>query len=211
MSAPTGATVRRWGFRALLLVSLVGALLAYGFPFYVHLQGRSLFVLTSGSMAPTYPAGSAVIGEPVTPDQLAVGQVVTFKSGNGKYVTHRINALMDLPMTDEDGDPVVDENGQTVTWRYMQTKGLANDTPDPDLTSVNEVRYLVVEHYDALGSWLLWSRTVIGRIVLFAPPFLLLLLAELWSWRGPRPGGLAERTDPPTPSQRRDDVAHAVV
>ena len=181
--APAGARVRRWGFRALLLASLAGALLAYGFPLYVHLQGRALFVLTSDSMAPTYPAGAAVIGQPVTPGELQVGQVVTFKTANGKYVTHKIHALKDVPMTDEDGRPITDKAGNPVTWRYMQTKGLNNDTPDPDLTSVNEVRYLVVEHYTGLGGWLLWSRSLVGRIVLFAPPFLLLLFAEVWSWR----------------------------
>lgn len=210
MGAPTGARMRRWGFRALLLASLVGALLAYGFPFFVHLQGRALFVLTSGSMAPVYPAGSAVVGQPITPEQLRVGQTVTFKNSNGDYVTHEIVAFKNIAMTDEDGQPLLDEAGHKITWRYMQTKGAANDTADADLTSVNEVRYLVVDSYPQLGGWLLWSRTLVGRLVLFAPPFLLLLAAEVWSWRSIRPA--QEPEEPPSSrTKRHDDVAHAVV
>lgn len=211
MGAPTGARVRRWGFRALLLASLVGALLAYGFPFYVHLQGRALFVLTSGSMAPLYPAGAAVVGQPITPDGLRVGQTVTFKNSSGDYVTHEIVAFKDIAMTDEDGQPLLDQGGEKITWRYMQTKGVANDTPDADLTSVNEVRYLVVDSYNQLGGWLLWSRTMVGRLVLFAPPFLLLLAAEVWSWRPKRPTSDSSPGPARSPSQRHDDVASAVV
>ena len=130
-------------------------------------------------MGETYPAGSAVVAEEVTPDQLRVGQIITFRETlERKYVTHRIVALKTLPRTKDDGTPVLDASGAKITDHYVQTKGDGNLTPDPNLTPVEQVRYLVVEGYPGLGSWLIWSRTLTGKIMLFAPPFILLLIAE---------------------------------
>jgi signal peptidase len=210
MRAPARGAVKRWAFRALLLTSLAGAVLAYCGPLFFELRGQTLFVLTSGSMGETYPAGSAVVAEAVTPDQLRVDQVITFKETlQGRYVTHRIVALTTLPRTADDGTPVRDASGDPITDHYVQTQGDGNLTPDPNLTPVQQVRYLVVEGYPELGSWLLWSRTLTGKVVLFAPPFVLLLLAEMWSWRT----GRTRREDgerPPRRILRHKDVAPSV-
>ncbi|MDH4159994.1 MAG: signal peptidase I [Actinomycetota bacterium] len=209
MKAPTRGTARRWGFRGLLLLSLVGAVLAYAGPLVFELRGQTLLVLTSGSMDPKYPAGSAVVAEPVTPDQLRVGQVITFKETveGSKYVTHRIVGLKTLPKTDLDGTPLLDDKGAEIPAYYVQTQGDGNLTPDPNLTPVQQVRFLVVDGYPGLGSWLLWSRTLTGKLLLFAPPFLLLLLAEVWSWRPGRKAAGRQDEGRLTPSQRHDDVA----
>jgi hypothetical protein len=216
MSVPVGGSVRRWAFRGLLLLSLTGALLAYGGPLLFQLRGQTLLVLTSGSMAPRYPAGTAVVAEPVTPDQLRVGQIVTFKhlgdNGSYTYVTHQIKSLRALQDTDQQGNPLVDASGNKVVSYYVQTIGTANHgVPDPNLTPVEQVRYLVVDGYPEVGYWLTWSRSLTGRFVLFAPAFLLLLAAEMWSWRRTRPpvGGAAP--EPRRSGQRHDDVAGALV
>lgn len=212
MKAPAKGRGKRWAFRALMLASLAGAILAYCGPLFFEIRGQTLFVLTGGSMGQTYPAGSAVVAEQVTPDQLRVDQVITFKETlEGKYVTHRIVGLKTLPRTEDDGTPVRDASGAKITDHYVQTQGDGNLTPDPNLTPVEQVRYLVVEGYPELGSWLLWSRTLTGKIVLFAPPFVLLLLAEMWSWR---PARKSPGTGTPTAGRRtlrHKDVAPAVV
>ena len=98
MTAPTRGAVKRWGFRLLLLASLTGAVLAYGAPLYFQARGEALFVLTGGSMGDTYPAGSAVVAEPVTPDQLRVDQVITFKETLRGQVRHpQDRRLQDTP------------------------------------------------------------------------------------------------------------------
>ena len=72
-------------------------------------QGYRVYAVRTGSMAPTYPAGSVVIDAPVAGQALAVGDVVTFRTAGG-LVTHRLH-------------------GRTATgWL---TKGDANRTPDP--------------------------------------------------------------------------------
>jgi signal peptidase len=208
----TWGDLRRWAFRGLLVLSLVGALLAYAGPLLYELRGQQLMVLTSGSMAPVYPAGSAVVAEPITPDQLRVGQVITFRpDGGDKFVTHRIVALRQLPKTDEAGNELRDSNGRLLTEGFAQTMGDGNEDPDPNLINVSQVRFLIVDGHPELGSWLLWSRTPMGKVILFAPPFLLLLAAEMWSWRRPLSGSLRpahprRTTSSPT---RSDDVVAA--
>jgi signal peptidase len=213
MTATTRGGLRRWVFRGLLVLSLVGALLAYGGPLVFNLMGQRLLVLTSGSMGKTYPAGSAVVAEPITADQLRVGQVITFRPDDGdRFVTHRIVALKQLPVTDENGVVERNDSGRIITEGFAQTKGDDNEDPDPNLINVTQVRFLIVDGYPGLGSWLLWSRTPLGKFLLFAPPFLLLLGAELWSWRRPLPGTTSRVPDraPATTSEpRSDDVVPA--
>lgn len=214
MKVMTWGDLRRWAFRGLLVLSLVGALLAYAGPLFYELRGQRLLVLTSGSMAPLYPAGSAVVAEPITPDQLRVGQVITFRPDGGeKFVTHRIVALRQLPKTDESGNELRDSNGRLLTEGFAQTMGDGNEDPDPNLINVSQVRFLIVDGYPELGSWLLWSRTPMGKVVLFAPPFLLLLAAEMWSWRRPLSGasGAGYRGRPTSQPTRSDDVVPARV
>jgi signal peptidase len=211
MKAPARGTARRWGFRALLLLSLVGAVLAYAGPLVFEIRGQTLLVLTSGSMDPKYPAGSAVVAEPVTPDQLRVGQVITFKETveGSKYVTHRIVALTTIPKTTPDGTPLLDDKGKVIQAYYVKTQGDGNLTADPNLTPVQQVRFLVVDGYSGVGYWLLWSRTLTGKLILFAPPFILLFFSEVLSWRPKR----SEKGFTPAPgnrAQRHDDVVATV-
>jgi signal peptidase len=211
MKAPTKGTAKRWGFRALLLLSIVGAVLAYAGPLVFELRGQTLLVLTSGSMDPKYPAGSAVVAEPVTPDQLRVGQVITFKETveGSKYVTHRIVGLTTIPKTTPNGTPLLDDKGKVIQAYYVQTKGDGNLTPDPNLTPVQQVRFLVVDGYPHVGYWLLWSRTLTGKLLLFTPPFVLLFLSEVWSWR-PKRSDTAVAPAPGPRQQRHDDVVTTV-
>lgn len=167
----------------LFVVLLIGPVAAYGGPLLFQLHGQRLFVLTSGSMTGTYDAGTAVVTVPITADQLRVGQVVTFRASNGEYVTHRIVRLVTLPKTDSNGVVVRDESGRREMLYFAQTKGDSNEDPDADLAPVGQVRFLVVGGYPHLGTMLVWSRTPLGKLVLFLPPFLVLLAAEVLSWR----------------------------
>ena len=95
MSAGTGRLRRgvRWLREVLLWVgALLGGLclvsLVASFAF-----GLTALVFTSGSMAPTYQAGSLGIAREVPVDDLRVGDVVMVALPDGGHVTHRIVAL----------------------------------------------------------------------------------------------------------------------
>src|SRR5438067_1373509 len=122
--------VRRGVFRAALgvslLMALAGVLLNVAVPKWFTMHDQTIVTITSGSMTPTIGVGDMVVLQKTTPTtDLKVGDIVTFNEGlNGpdpgvKYVSHRIVREMTV-------------DGQKGLW--MQTKGDANRTPDPNLT-----------------------------------------------------------------------------
>jgi signal peptidase I len=126
MTMQPGGRIRRWARRgadgALIVVVLI-ALFGVAVGRLVPLTGRSTFVVAGGSMEPTIPLGAAVIVAPVSPADLAVGDVVTLRSGpNHAVFTHRIVRVAEL-------------DGQVV----IETKGDANDSVDPSLTPATGV------------------------------------------------------------------------
>jgi signal peptidase I len=68
----------------------VGILLAIALP--LAFGARPLTVL-SGSMEPTLATGDVVVVKPVGPDDVRVGDVVTYKSPQGDLITHRVRAV----------------------------------------------------------------------------------------------------------------------
>ena len=92
------AAIRRWAFRVVFAVSLVGIIVTNGVPLWYRLHGDRLLVVTSGSMEPQIHAGDAVVIRPLTAPELRVGQVVTFQAPlSDRYTTHRIVAILREP------------------------------------------------------------------------------------------------------------------
>ena len=81
-----------------------------------RLAGATPYTVLTGSMRPQLPPGTLVVVEPVDPDELRVGDVITYQLESGKrtVVTHRIVSV-DIRL-----------DGETV----FTTQGDANDTPD---------------------------------------------------------------------------------
>lgn len=84
------------------------------------LLGWSPTAITSGSMEPAIRVGDVVVGNPDVPSDLGPGSVVTFESGTGMLITHRVVA--------------VDSDGRVVT------RGDANSDPDRPSITHDEVR-----------------------------------------------------------------------
>ena len=78
------AAALAWLAATVVLVALVAL------PNVLPAVGRELYVVRGASMQPALPLGSAVIVRLGQADQLAVGDVITFRGGNGTIVTHRI-------------------------------------------------------------------------------------------------------------------------
>ena len=87
---------------AVVTVSLVG----------LKLAGLRPYTVLSGSMTPAYPVGALIYVKPAQPQEIQVGDPITFYMGDGSTVaTHRVIEI--------------DPGNQ-----YFYTKGDANDTPD---------------------------------------------------------------------------------
>lgn len=101
---------RIWNIASIVfvLMTVVIALLLAG----VRLIGLKPFVVTSGSMTPAYPVGALIYVKQTAPENVRIGDAITFYMSDGSVVaTHRVVA--------------VDKQAQC-----FQTKGDANDAPD---------------------------------------------------------------------------------
>ena len=78
------------------------------------LMGIEPVIIRSGSMVPAVPIGALVITRSDAIDSVAAGDVVTLRMRNGQLLTHRVTRVAQLP----DG-------------MYVETKGDANEAPDP--------------------------------------------------------------------------------
>ena len=107
-----------------MVLATVSALVVVGGSLALRATHMQVAVVLSGSMTPQFVAGDAVLVKPAPkPSELAVGEVVTFHApGASRLTTHRIHAVLHR------ADGV-----------YIQTKGDANLTPDPDLTPAANV------------------------------------------------------------------------
>jgi signal peptidase I len=146
-----------------ILVVIAAVVLARGIPF---VTGGATYVIGGGSMEPTIAKGSAVIDLPVTHDQLAVGDVVTVEVGEQKAIfTHRIVSLVPR----DDG-------------LWIQTRGDANEDPDPSIIPATAVlgRVDTVIPYAGFALVLLSS----GQGVMFLLALAVMLLAGAWLLEG---------------------------
>lgn len=132
----------------------------------LHSRGEQVMVVISGSMTPTFRAGDAVVVQPPRAEDLRVGAVISFHApGEPDHLTtHRIVARQERP-----------------EGLFVQTKGDANPTPDPDLTPVGSVVGVMTGVVPHAGFWLAFFQSPRGRAVVLGTPLLLLVWAQVRS------------------------------
>lgn len=73
---------------AVIVFSMVQSRLTGGPP---HLAGHQMYIVLGGSMSPAFEAGSLAFIEPVEPQHLTAGDIITYSSPGGSSITtHRI-------------------------------------------------------------------------------------------------------------------------
>jgi signal peptidase len=124
--------------------------------------GGSTFVVGGGSMEPTIPLGSVVIDTPVAASGLAVGDIVSLRTGSQHAVfTHRITR-------------VVEREGAI----WLETRGDANGEPDPSLVPATAVIGRVAVSIPVMGFLIVLVSTLSG--VAFLVALGTLVLAGSW-------------------------------
>lgn len=155
-------------------------------PLWFQLHQQRLLIVTSGSMAPKFDAGDAVVLRAVADESdLKVGQIISFwpTGETTQLVTHRIVALRELPALEPDATgrmvPKLDAAGNPKTDFYVVTKGDANAEPDVDATPVGRIRGVQLAVHKGWGWVLQWAGSPQGRAVMLAPPLVALATLEL--------------------------------
>ncbi|MFC1897776.1 signal peptidase I [Chloroflexota bacterium] len=115
----------------LAIVVMVAAMLTYLAPHF----GWRVDLVCSGSMEPELKVGSLVITHPVEPQEIVVGDIITF---NPKGVTMGETPVSHRVIGIEEASPL-----------YFKTKGDANDSPDPFMVPARNLmgRIFFKAHY----------------------------------------------------------------
>lgn len=177
-----------WGFITTLLVvfMVLLAILLVG----VRIVGLTPYAVLSGSMEPTYHVGALIYVKPIAPQDVAVGTPLTFVVDESLLVaTHRVVAIesyttREETQVDEQGNPVLDENGAPITREvpldepayYFQTKGDANDVVDGSPVYYKNVVGTPVFSIPYLGYLSSWLQTRQGTIMGISIALAILLL-----------------------------------
>lgn len=142
--------------------------------------GHPMLTVLSGSMVPVFKPGDMVIDDPISASQsarLVVGDIVTFHvSGSAtELITHRIHALK-----------------QTDTGVMYQTKGDANNAPDPELVAPDQI----VGTYRGdvpFGGYFLQAvqKKTVSFFLVFLPLLYLVVTSIAKRWKGPVPAAPA--------------------
>jgi signal peptidase len=116
----TALRLARRALDAILLVALAAVALTAGVALLGPATGGRALVIGGGSMEPAIPKGSLILAAPG--NDYRVGDVVAVQPGSSTPYTHRVTRLAEL-----DG------------VSYVETKGDANDGPDPALVPVSSI------------------------------------------------------------------------
>lgn len=138
-----------------------------------NVAGYQIMTVLSGSMEPTFMAGSMILVEPVIPEEILVGDVITFKKkdeaiGKNIVVTHRVISIE-----------------KTAEGLAFGTKGDNNGVADQDLTSAANVIGKKVLDVPYGGYLTEFAKTREGIIILIAIPAFFIILTEcrkLWKY-----------------------------
>jgi signal peptidase I len=158
----------------------------------VPLLGHPVYVVAGPSMTPSIGVGAAVILDPVAPADLAVGDVVSLRSGPAQAVfTHRI-----VRLAERDG----------ATW--IETRGDANPEPDPSITPASAVIGRVTWVVPAAGYVLALLSTVPGLVLILSAGAALMVLGwwldTLAAERRRRPVAIVSTAAPETAAAAPD-------
>lgn len=131
----------------------------------VWLSGWKLQVVQTNSMWPTYPTGTLLVTESVTPSQVRAGDPLVFHAPwkNRQLVTHRVRLILE----DDDG-----------SLRFV-TRGDASDADDPSPVPARETFGIVKWGIPSLGSFVWAIRGARGVVALVVLPAVALVLTEL--------------------------------
>lgn len=147
-------------FMSVMVFSLVKGRITGAPP---SIAGYQMYIVLSGSMGPTFEAGSVVFVKPTEPTQLQAGDIITYK-GNEESETLTTHRIMEVI------------NDGTLSF---VTKGDANDVLDGSAVPAANVVGKVHHFVPYLGNIMAFTQTKKGLVLFVVAPGLLIILFEL--------------------------------
>ncbi|MFC1987566.1 signal peptidase I [Chloroflexota bacterium] len=144
---------------ALAVLLMVAAALTYLAP---HL-GWQVNVVLSGSMEPQLKVGGLVVTRPIEPEAIAVGDIIIYRpiAAGENLISHRVvDVQRNSPLS-------------------FQTKGDANDDPDPFLVPAQNVVGKIGWHIPFLGYATQFLKTPPGFLLALVIPGLAIIVTDV--------------------------------
>jgi signal peptidase len=155
---PRFCGMSKWVGTAVIAILMLVALLIL----FAPRLGWRVDTVLSGSMVPALKVGGAVVIEPVDPDKVQIGDIITYGSPkDGSLITHRVVQI-------ERHSPL-----------YFRTKGDANEDADPFLVPHQNVVGKVRLHIPLLGHVAHFVKTPLGLILLLGIPGFVIIAQEM--------------------------------
>lgn len=149
---------------SLMVLLMVAAVLTYLAPHF----GWRVNAVLSGSMEPSLQVGSLVVSRPVDPETVLIGDIITFRLDRTDVtlVTHRVNDI-------GHSSPL-----------YFETKGDANESPDPFTVPARNLVGKIVLHIPYAGYATEFLKTPFGFVLGLLVPALIVIVMYLRNiWR----------------------------
>lgn len=122
--------------------------------------GYETLAVLSGSMEPGMPVGSIVFVKEAAPEEIQVGDIITYRLSGNTLVTHRVAQI------------------DAQTGDYI-TKGDANETEDSNPVSYNSVVGIANLHLPLLGYLSIYIKTPLGLAAACGMIIIIILLVFL--------------------------------
>ena len=129
-----------------------------------EMLGIRLFHVVSTSMEPAFNKGDLIVVTPCTPEDVQVGDDITYGTGLA-FITRRVKEIL----TELDGEPGL----------WFVTQGVNNAAPDYEPVEASQLVGKVRMRLPSIGAALDWVRREPGRLMA-ALPAALLLCALCW-------------------------------
>ncbi|SHI06886.1 signal peptidase, endoplasmic reticulum-type [Sporobacter termitidis DSM 10068] len=134
---------------------------------YVHpdtvpdFLGYKPFIVLSGSMEPAITAGDLIITREIAPENVSVGDIISFRTDEDAVVSHRVTEI------------------NTDGGLSFQTKGDANVGTDNGSVSPDKIEGLYIWRAANLGRLALFIQTPLGMLVFVITPICLFILYDV--------------------------------
>ena len=174
IEAVCGKSKQNWGKRILKSLEwtattfLVIVIILTAFMMLSPKFGLQTHTVESGSMEPTLKVGGMIICKSTPVSNIEVGDIIGFNAQDNEKVTHRV-----IEISDKSGK------------LWFQTKGDANEDPDPDLISpTRDTVDRVIFHIPYLGFISSFMKTKLAFLLFICIPALILFVLfgkDIWT------------------------------
>jgi signal peptidase len=136
---------------------------------YIHpdkvpdFMGYKPFIVLSGSMEPTIMAGDLIITKIVEPEEIAQGDLISFRVDKNTVVTHRVTDV------------------QTANGLAFLTKGDANTGADAQAVYAEDLEGIYLTRFAGLGRFALFLQTPLGMLLFVITPLCLFIVYDIMS------------------------------